>query len=238
MWWLLFQFHTCLLYLSLTNNNMKSSKGRREIVPVRWSFILKRPSTDFSENSRNKNLAEAPLQPQVYLGMTRQALHIIIWQLSTILLLTSSPLSGWMGADAHFQVSPEIFDGVQAQAVAGLLKDIHRVVYKPLLLCALGHCHVRRWTFCPVWGSECSGLGFHYNLNILVHWVFLLLWRVSQSHSTSCYQHTSLLGCTLQVMSRAGSLQTRCFIRPENLVSQSVFHVSSLRRGLSLATLI
>ncbi len=99
-----------------------------------------------------------------------------------------------MGTDAHFQVSPEIFDCVQAQAVAGLLKDIHRVVYKPLLLCALGHCHVRRWTFCPVWGSECSGLGFHYNLNLLVHWVFLLLWRVSQSHSMSCYQHTSLLG--------------------------------------------
>ncbi len=60
---------------------------------------MKRPSTDFSEKSRNKNLAEAPLQPQVYLGMTRQALHIIIWQLSTILLLTSSPLklfrAGW-----------------------------------------------------------------------------------------------------------------------------------------------
>jgi len=33
------------------------------------------------------------------------------------------------GADAHFQVSPEIFDWVQVQAVAGPLKDIHRVVY-------------------------------------------------------------------------------------------------------------
>ncbi len=41
-----------------------------------------------------------------------------------------------MGADAHFQASPEIFDWVQSQAVAGPLKDIHRVVYKPLLLCA------------------------------------------------------------------------------------------------------
>ncbi len=33
-----------------------------------------------------------------------------------------------MGADAHFQVSPEIFDWVQAQPLAGPLKDIHRVV--------------------------------------------------------------------------------------------------------------
>ncbi len=39
-----------------------------------------------------------------------QALLISIWQLSAILLLTSQALSGWMGADAHFQVSPEIFD--------------------------------------------------------------------------------------------------------------------------------
>ncbi len=51
-------------------------------------------------------------------------------------LFTSQALSGWMGADAHFQVSPEIFDWVQHQALAGPLKDIHRVVYKPLLLCA------------------------------------------------------------------------------------------------------
>ncbi len=40
-----------------------------------------------------------------------------------------------MGSDAHFQASPEILDWVQAQALAGPLKDIHRVVYKPLLLC-------------------------------------------------------------------------------------------------------
>ncbi len=40
-----------------------------------------------------------------------------------------------MRADAHFQVYPEIFDWVQVQAVAGPLKDIHRVVCKPLLRC-------------------------------------------------------------------------------------------------------
>ncbi len=41
-----------------------------------------------------------------------------------------------MGVDAHFQFFPEILDWVQAQALAGPLKDIHRVVYKLLLLCA------------------------------------------------------------------------------------------------------
>ncbi len=92
------------------------------------------------------------------------------------------------GADTHFQVSPEIFDWVQVQALAGPHKDIHSVVYKPLLLCASGHCPVGRWTFCPAWGSECSGLGFHQGyLYILVHWAFLLLWRVpvaeKQAHS-------------------------------------------------------
>ncbi len=34
-------------------------------------------------------------------------------------LFMSQALSGWMGADARFQVSPEIFDSIQAQAVAG-----------------------------------------------------------------------------------------------------------------------
>ncbi|WP_213080760.1 hypothetical protein, partial [Escherichia coli] len=61
--------------------------------------------------------------------------HLAIICHSSPHLFTSQALSGWMGADAHFQVSPEIFDWVQGQAVAGPLKDIHRVVYKPLLLC-------------------------------------------------------------------------------------------------------
>ncbi len=41
------------------------------------------------------------------------------------------------GAEAHFQVSPYIFDWVQVQAVAGPLKDIHSIVCMPLLLCAV-----------------------------------------------------------------------------------------------------
>ncbi len=61
--------------------------------------------------------------------------HLAIICHSSPHLFTSQALSGWMGADTHFQVSPEIFDWVQAQAVAGPLKDINRVVYKPLLLC-------------------------------------------------------------------------------------------------------
>ncbi|XP_078287453.1 SPRY domain-containing protein 3 isoform X3 [Rhinoraja longicauda] len=43
---------------------------------------------------------------------------------------------GW-GASMHsyFQVPPEMFDRVQVQALAGPLKDIHRLVMKPLLRC-------------------------------------------------------------------------------------------------------
>ena len=37
--------------------------------------------------------------------------------------------------DKHFEFSPEMFVWVQVSALAGPLKDIHRVVPKPLLLC-------------------------------------------------------------------------------------------------------
>ena len=42
-----------------------------------------------------------------------------------------------MGSDAtqYFQVSPEMFDRVQVWALAGPLKDIQRLVPKPLLHC-------------------------------------------------------------------------------------------------------
>ncbi len=61
-------------------------------------------------------------------------LHLAIIYHSSPHLFTSQALSGWMRADTHFQVSPEMFDWVQIQAVDGPLKDIHRAVYKPLLL--------------------------------------------------------------------------------------------------------
>ncbi len=66
----------------------------------------------------------------------RQALLISIWQLSAILHLSSFVRLD--GADAHFQVSPEILHWVQAQALAGPLKDIHRVVYKLTLAVCIG----------------------------------------------------------------------------------------------------
>ncbi len=135
----------------------------------------------------------------------QQALLTSIESLSAILLLTSSPLKlchvGW--GQMHFQVSPEIFYWVPAQDGAGPLKDIHRVIYKPLLLCVgCCACPVGRWTACP---SEIpNALDWVFikaNLNIFVHWAFLLLWQVPQSlplknspTAWGCYQHTLLLG--------------------------------------------
>ena len=43
---------------------------------------------------------------------------------------------GWeVMLHSYFQVSPEMFDGVQVQALARPLKDIQRLVPKPLLCC-------------------------------------------------------------------------------------------------------
>jgi hypothetical protein len=36
---------------------------------------------------------------------------------------------------SYFQVSPEMFDRVEVRPLAGPLKDIQRLVMKPLLLC-------------------------------------------------------------------------------------------------------
>ena len=54
--------------------------------------------------------------------------------------LTADPLQlcqvGWEASlHSYFQVSPEMFDPVQAPALAGTLKDIQRLVPKPLLRC-------------------------------------------------------------------------------------------------------
>ena len=40
-----------------------------------------------------------------------------------------------MSLHSYFQVSPEMFNQVQVWALAGPLKDIHRLVTKPLLRC-------------------------------------------------------------------------------------------------------
>ncbi len=149
-------------------------------------------------------------------------------------LFTSQALSGWMGADAHFQVSPEIFDWVQAQVLAGPLKNIHRVVYKPLLLC-LG-------------SLSC------WKVNLLPSLRFWMLWtgfslRLSQYFGVLSFSSTltslSVTAAEKQLHSMKllpahftfgtvpcrwwavpGFLQTWClelrFIKPENLVSHSL----------------
>ena len=72
------------------------------------------------------------LQHRIFLG---------IWGVSPILLCRSSETLqvGW-GAFLHnyFQVFPEMFDRVQVWALAGPLKDIQRLVPKPLGRCPVG----------------------------------------------------------------------------------------------------
>ncbi len=76
----------------------------------------------------------------------------------------------------------------KAQAVAGPLKDIHRVVYKPLLLC-LGSLSCWKVNLLPSLRFWMLWTGFSWRLSqyILVHWPFLLLWLVpapeKQPHS-------------------------------------------------------
>ncbi len=50
-------------------------------------------------------------------------------------LFTSQALLGWMGAEAYFQVSPEIFDWVRAGSGWATPGHSQHCVYKPLLLC-------------------------------------------------------------------------------------------------------
>ncbi len=175
----------------------------------------------------------------------RQALLISIWQLCAIFtsLFTSQALSSWIGADTHFPVSPEIFDWVQAQTLAGPLKDVQRVV--------------------------CFGSLSCWKVNLLPSLRFWMLWTgfslrqyqyfgalsfsvpAAENSYTArgCYQHTLLLGWysagdeqnwfTSNMMLGIEVHQTResCFSESEGpLKFQVCFHVSYLKRGLSLAT--
>jgi hypothetical protein len=58
-----------------------------------------------------------------------------IWGVSPIFFICRSfqALSGWM--HSYFQVSPEMFDRLQVQALAGPFKDIQRLGPKPHLSC-------------------------------------------------------------------------------------------------------
>ena len=67
--------------------------------------------------------------------MTLQAWHTYIWGVSLILLCRSSQaLLGWMGS-----IAVQLFSGlsrdVQVRALAGAVKDIQKLVPKPLLAC-------------------------------------------------------------------------------------------------------
>ena len=78
------------------------------------------------------------LEHQVFLVMTLQAWHTCICGVFPNLLCRSSQaLSGLMGSVTaqYFQVSPEMLNRVQVQALAGPLKDIQRLVPKSLLRC-------------------------------------------------------------------------------------------------------
>ncbi len=149
-------------------------------------------------------LTEAPLQPQVFLGMIWEALHIRIWQLSAILLISSRLKLcqvGW--GQMH------IFRFLQKYLFA----------FKPRLW--LGHS--RTFTELSISHSCCvfrsivllegepsaqsevlNALDWDFIKAISifwVHWAFLLLWRFTQSlllknspTAWGCYQYTLLLG--------------------------------------------
>ena len=53
---------------------------------------------------------------------------------SSLQILSSCQVGGGASLHNYFQVSPEMFDRVQVRAPAGPLKDIQRLVPKPLLL--------------------------------------------------------------------------------------------------------
>ena len=92
------------------------------------------------------------LQPQVFLIRMQQAWHTYFWSVSPIFFAGRIKLHqvGWgVSVHSHFQISPEVFNQVQVWALAGPLKDIYRVVPKPLLLSWL--CAQGRWNMnlCP-----------------------------------------------------------------------------------------
>ena len=81
------------------------------------------------------------LQPQVYLGRTQQAWSTCIWVVLPILICRASQavrLDGERRCTAIFMSLQRMFDQVQVRALVGPLKDIQRLVPKPLLRCLVG----------------------------------------------------------------------------------------------------
>ncbi len=94
-----------------------------------------------------QNLVKAlwqQLQPQVFLGMMQQVLHICICFLPVFSLdhLKLCPVGWGPSVDSHLQVSPKMSDWFQVPVLAGPLEDVHRVVPKPLLHCLGCVCRV------------------------------------------------------------------------------------------------
>ncbi len=188
----------------------------------------------------------------------RQALLISIWQLSAILLLTSSPLKlcqvGW-GRHTFSGFSRNIWLGSSSGLWLG-----HSVTFTELSIATL---------------AVCLGPLSCWKVNLLPSLRFWMLWtgfslRLSlyfsalsffsstltspsvpaaekQPHEWGCYQHTLLLGwysacdeqCLLSFKHDAwnwgSSDQIILFLTVWG--SFRCFHVSTLKRGLSLATL-
>ncbi len=166
----------------------------------------------------------------------RQAFLIIIWQLSAILHLTSSPLKlcqvEW-GQTHIFRFLQKYLIGFKPRLWLG-----HSKTFTEL---SIRHsCCVFR--FIVLLEGESSAQSevlnaldwvFMNDLNSLVHWAFLYSddslspcrWKTAPPHEAA----TSTLyfwDGNLQVMSRAGFLQTLCWelrlIKPDNLVSHSL----------------
>ncbi len=176
----------------------------------------------------------------------RQALIIIIWQLSAILLLASSPLktmSGWMGQMHIFRFLQKYLIGFNPRLWLG-----HSRTFTEL---SISHsCCVFR--FIVLLEGEPSAqfevlnsLDMLFIKTIPIFWCIELFFYSDESLSpTEGKQPHSVrllpAHCTftLQVMSRAGFLQTWClelrFSQSESplvfCIFQVGFHVSSLRR--------
>ncbi len=127
----------------------------------------------------------------------RQALLISIWQLSAILLLTSSPLkvSYWMGADAHFQFLQKYLTGFNPRLWLG-----HSKTFTDLCIshsCCVFRSIVGRWTFCL--SEVLNALDWVFIKAIFLFGCIELFFNSDESLSPSpiaggWYQHTLLLG--------------------------------------------
>ncbi len=153
----------------------------------------------------------------------RQALLISIWQLSAILLIASFRLDGGRHTCSGFSRN------IWLCSISGSGRATHRVVYKPILLCALIHCPVGRWTFCP---SECSGLSL-LSLRLSLYFGALSFFSILMSPSVpAAEKHPHSMTLLILGWYSADDEQGPCFLqtlvlelrftRTENLVSHSL----------------